>query len=34
MTRTERQKQAVKNWIKNNGNGTWEFPTAFGSLKN
>ena len=30
MTRTERQQEAVKKWIKNAGKGTWEFPTAFG----
>ena len=34
MTRTERQQEAVRKWIKNKGKGTWEFPTAFGSLKN
>jgi len=30
MTRTERQQEAIKKWIKNKGVGTWEFPTAFG----
>ena len=30
MTRTERQQEAVKKWIKNKGKGSWEFPTAFG----
>ena len=34
MTRTERQHIAIRNWIKNLGKGTFEFPTAFGSLKN
>lgn len=34
MTRTERQQEAIKKWIKANGKGTMEFPTAFGSLKN
>lgn len=30
MTRTERQQEAVRKWIKAKGKGTWEFPTAFG----
>jgi len=30
MTRTERQREAVKRWVKNKGKGSWEFPTAFG----
>lgn len=30
MTRTERQREAVKKWIAAKGKGTWEFPTAFG----
>lgn len=34
MTRTERQQEAINRWIKAKGRGTWEFPTAFGSLKN
>lgn len=34
MTRTERQQEAVRKWIKNSGKGTFEFPTGFGSLKN
>jgi superfamily II DNA or RNA helicase len=30
MTRTERQQEAVRKWIKNSGKGTFEFPTGFG----
>ena len=30
MTRTERQREAVKKWLKSKGHGTWEFPTGFG----
>lgn len=30
MTRTERQQEAVRKWIKAKGKGSWEFPTAFG----
>jgi hypothetical protein len=30
MTRTERQQEAVRKWIKNKGKGSWESPTAFG----
>lgn len=30
MTRTERQQEAVRKWIKSKGKGSWEFPTAFG----
>lgn len=30
MTRTERQQEAIRKWIKAKGKGSWEFPTAFG----
>lgn len=32
MTRTERQKEAVRKWLKSKGKGSFEMPTGFGCI--
>ena len=33
LSRTDRQKEGIKKWIKSGGRGTWVYATGFGFLK-